>query len=45
MIFGSALSTPDSIEFKEAEIFAYNVVKRGYNVRTGGSEGIMTAIN
>jgi len=44
-IFGSARTKPDDRYFILAEEIAYNLVKHGYGVITGGGPGIMEAGN
>lgn len=45
VMFGSARTTPASPEYKMAEAFAKEVVRRGFLVMTGASTGIMEAGN
>ncbi|MBN1621618.1 MAG: TIGR00730 family Rossman fold protein [Endomicrobiales bacterium] len=44
-IFGSARTTPDEKDYKEAEEIAYQLAKTGYTIITGGGPGIMEAAN
>ena len=44
-IFGSARTKPDNPYYKQAEMIAYLLTKKGYGVITGGGLGIMEAGN
>ena len=44
VVFGSARSAPDSTDYKMATDFACEMVKQGFMLITGGSDGIMGAV-
>ena len=44
-IFGSARSTSDSPEYRDAERLARMLVEKGFGVITGGGPGVMEAAN
>jgi uncharacterized protein (TIGR00730 family) len=44
-MFGSARTKPDNKYYKMAEDLGYKMAERGFNVITGGSNGIMEAAN
>ncbi len=44
-VFGSARSSPESAEYKQALLFAHCISQRGFMVLTGGGGGIMEAGN
>jgi hypothetical protein len=44
-VFGSARTTPEAPEYKEAEKMGRLLAENGYGVITGGGEGIMGAVN
>ena len=44
-IFGSARTSPDSVEYQTAEAIASGLVRAGYAVITGGGPSIMEAAN
>src|SRR5574344_95502 len=45
VIFGSARSNPESIEYKMSEDFAKKMSDKGYMIVTGGGPGVMEAGN